>query len=152
MKNLRTMDEAFYQNNEGRIYVVAALPGWKHYDPNECPAPIRAWMQQYYPSVEIELLSADTNEYVPTEGSKNLDPSVRLSLPKPIFRLGFNAQQAEHFNRAWTTVPPDCSTMPDDFYFVLLDFPSAHLMDGCPDGYVPVMPPRDQASRDKVAE
>lgn len=121
MKNLRTVEEVFQQDGERFICSVAALPEWEHYDPDNCPAPIREWIQQHYPNVVIEQLSGD-NESSTVWESSDFDPSAGLHWPKPIFRLGFNAQQAEHFEQAWRTVSPGSHRMPKDFYFLIHEF------------------------------
>ena len=139
MKSMRTIEDAFDQINAGPTYAVAALPHWEHYDPNECPAPIREWVLQHYPYVVIEQLSGLAFEYTGVWESENLGGMFDLVLPKPIFRLGFNAKQAEYFKEVWTTVPSDCSVAPDDFYFVILDRHSAYREQGIVDIYAPVI-------------
>ena len=121
MKNLRTVEEVFQQDGERFICAVAALPALEEYDPEECPAPIREWIQQHYPEVVIEQLSGDYESSITWESS-DFDPSGGLHWPTPIFRLGFNAQQAEHFEQAWRTLPPGSPDMPKDFYFLIHEF------------------------------
>jgi hypothetical protein len=121
MKNLRTVEEVFQQDGERFICAVAALPEWEHYDPDNCPVPIREWVQQHYPDVAIEHLSDNYDGSTSWETS-DCDPSTGLHWPKPIFRLGFNAQQAEHFEQAWRTLPPGSPDMPKDFYFLIHEF------------------------------
>jgi hypothetical protein len=151
MKNLRTIEEVFQQDGERFICAVASLPGWEHYDPDNCPAPIREWIQQHYPDVVIEQLSGDYDHSTTWESS-DFDPSDGLHWPKPIFRLGFNAQQAEHFEQVWRTLPPGSPGMPKDFYFLIHEFHDPCLNNGTLDSDSPLIPPQDQSSRDKVVE
>lgn len=151
MKNLRTVEEVFQQDGERFICAVAALPAWEHYDPEDCPAPIREWIRQHYPDVVIEQLSGGY-ESSTTWSSDDCDPSGGLHWPKPIFRLGFNAQQAEHFEQAWRTLPPGSPSMPMDFYFLTHEIHEPSQGNGTLDTCAPLIPPKDQAPCDKVAE
>jgi hypothetical protein len=151
MKNLRTVEQVFREDGERFICAVTALPTWEHYNPKDCPAPIRDWIQQHYPDVVIEQLSGDYESSTTWESS-DCDPSAGLHWPKPIFRLGFNAQQAEHFEQAWRTLPPGSPGMPKDFYFLIHELHDPCLSTGAPDSCAPRIPPIDQAPRDKVAE
>ncbi len=151
MKNLRTVEQVFQQDGERFICSVAALPEWEHYDPEDCPAPIRAWIQQHYPDVVIEQLSGDYESSTTWESS-DCDLSAGLHLPKPTFRLGFNAQQAEHFEQAWRTLLPGSPSMPEDFYFLIHEFDGVPLNNKAIDSDSPLIPPKDQAPRDKVTE
>jgi hypothetical protein len=151
MKNLRTVEEVFRQDGERFVCAIAALPAWKHYDPDNCPAPIREWIQQRYPDVVIEQLSGDY-ESAAKWNSDDIDPSAGLHWPTPIFRLGFNAQQAEHFEQVWRTLPPGSPGMPKDFYFLIHELHDPCLSTGAPDVDAPLIQPMDHAPRDKVTE
>lgn len=151
MKSLRTVKQVFQQDGERIIYAVAALPAWESYDASECPAPIRDWIRQHYPDVVIEELSADY-DYSAVWKSDDCDPSKGLRFPAPIFRLGFNAQQAEHFEQVWRTVSPGSPSLPKDFYFLIYEFQGAPLSDGVPDFDAMLIPPIDLALCGKVTE
>lgn len=151
MKNLRTVVDVFQQDSERFICAVAALPEWEHYDPEVCPAPIREWIRLNYPSVVIEQLSGDY-DYSASYKSDDCDPSSGLHWPKPIFRLGFNVQQAEHFVQAWRTVPPGSASAPKDFYFLIHELRDQSLNNGPLDSCAPLIPPKDQAPEDTPTE
>ena len=151
MKNLRTVEEVFQQDGERFICAVAALPEWEHYDPDNCPAPIREWIRQHYPDVVIEQLSGD-NESSTVWESDDCNPSKGLHWPKPIFRLGFNAQQAEHFEQVWRTLPPGSLDVPKDFYFLIHEFHGTPLNNGTLDSDGALIPPIDLALCGKVTE
>lgn len=151
MKNLRTVGEVFQQDGARFICAVAALPAWEHYDPCNCPAPIREWICQHYPDVVIEQLSGDYESSTTWE-SDDCDPSTGLHWPTPIFRLGFNVQQAEHFEQVWRTLPPGSPSMPEDFYFLIHEFHDPSLTKGAVDSCAPLILPKDQAPYGKVTE
>lgn len=129
MKNLRTVEEVFQQDAERFICAIAALHGWEHYDADNCPAPIRDWVRRHYPDVVIEQLSSAYDPST-TWKSDDFDLSAGLYWPTPIFRLGFNAQQAEHFEQAWRTASPDSQGAPEDFYFLIHEFRALPSCDG----------------------
>lgn len=151
MKNLRTVEEVSRQDGERFICAVSALPEWEHYDPDNCPAPIREWIQQHYPDVVIEQLSGDY-ESSKTWISNDFDPSAGMQWPKPVFRLGFNAQQAEHFEQVWRTVLPGSPCMPKDFYFLIHEFLDPTRGSGSLDTYASRVLQKDQVSYGKVTE
>jgi len=148
---MRTVEQVFQQNGERFICVVAPLPSWEHYDAKECPAPIREWIQQHYPDVVIEELSAD-NDYSAAWSSDDCDLSNGLHLPAPIFRLGFNVQQAEHFAQVWSTLPPGSPDIPEDFYFLIHEFREPPVCNGVPYFDGALIPPIDLALCGKVTE
>ena len=118
---LRTLEQVVREDGEHPVYVVAALPEWAHYDPDECPAPIREWVEQSYPDAVVEQLSGFKLEYGFGDDSDN--PGELLNELIPMFRLGFNADQAAHFQQAWSTPPLDTPESPSSFYFVKFDSP-----------------------------
>jgi hypothetical protein len=118
MKFLRTLEDVAKQDEERPIYLVAALPEWEHYDPDDCPAPIRAWVQQHYPDVVIEQLVADfESAYV--LGDDSDIPDELLNELTPVFRLGFSAEQAKHFRLAWSSPPLEATGSPTNIYFLV---------------------------------
>jgi hypothetical protein len=117
MKFLRTVEEVAKQDEERPIYVFAALPEWEHYDPDECPAPIRLWVQQHYPDVAIEQLSGFELEYDLGDDSDIPDDFLRGLTP--VSRLGFNGEQAKHFRLAWSSPPPEATGSPTNIYFLV---------------------------------
>ena len=151
MKNLRTFEDVFEQDGERFICAVAAVPEWEHYDPNDCPAPIREWVRQHYPDVVVEELSGDY-ESATTWKSDDIDLSAGPHWPKPIFRIGFNVQQAEHFQQAWQTLPPGSPNIPEDFYFLTYTFQEPPMSNGAINSCAAPSPQEDQAQRDKVTE
>lgn len=148
---LRTVEQVFRQDNERFICVVAALPEWEHYDAKECPAPIRAWLRETYPDVVIEELSADY-DYSAAWSCDDCDLSNGLQFPAPIFRIGFNRQQAEHFQQAWRTVPLGSPDIPKDFYFVTHELQESPVSNEVPDFDGALIPPIDLALCGKVTE
>lgn len=121
MKNLRTFEQVLKQDGDDTIYAVAALPEWKHYEPDNCPAPIREWILQHYPDVVIEQLDGFARQYVMSVDDDLTNRIWTDDLPSPIFRLGFDAAQAEHFDAAWSSPPLDTEDAPSDFYFAIFD-------------------------------
>jgi hypothetical protein len=94
------------------------MPEWAYYDPDDCPAPIRAWVQQHYPDVVIEQLVADFESAYVLGGDSDI-PDGLLNELTPVFRLGFSAEQAKHFRQAWSNPPLDTPDSPTNFYFLL---------------------------------
>ena len=121
MNFLRTLEQVVREDGEHPIYVVAALPKWAHYDPDECPAPIRAWDGQQYPDVVIEQPSGFDMGYGLGDDCDN--SGVSISELTPVFRLGFNADQAAHFQQAWSNPPLDSPESPSRLYFLKFDRP-----------------------------
>jgi hypothetical protein len=136
MKFLRTLEQVALRDRERPIYGVAALPEWEHYDPDDCPAPIRAWVQQHYPDVVVEQLVAEF-EVAYVLGDESGNSGEFLNELTPIFRLGFNAEQAEHFERAWSNPPLDNLDSPSNFYFFTLDSLEAWQAKGVVSPHVP---------------
>lgn len=136
MKNLRTLEQVCEEERE-IVYVVAALPKWAHYDPEDCPAPIRKWVEEHYPEVVIEELAGFEVEYA--LGGDSDDPSKRLSdfLPTPIFRVCFDAEQAKNFQEAWSNPPLDTPDSPGNFYFLICDSLEALWSMGVPEAFDP---------------
>ncbi len=131
MKNLRTVEEVFQQDGEHFICAVAALHAWEHYDAHNCPAPIQEWIRQHHPDVVIEQLSSAYDPST-TWTSDDFDLSAGPHWPTPIFRLGFNTQQAEHFEQAWSNALPDSQGVPEHFYFLIHECRAMRSSDGKP--------------------
>ena len=118
----KTYEQTWLENKATMpTYAIAACPEWEHFDVEECPAPIRAWVEQHYPDVVIEPLSGLSFENSHSADGKNPDDFLICHLPRPIFRLGFNREQAAHFARAWSTPPLDTPDSPNNFYFMTSD-------------------------------
>ena len=122
MEYLKTMEYAYVQGGQAPVYAVAAMPEWKHYDPDNCPAPIREWLKQHYPKVQIELTEFALQYGVTNNGESSISSSVS-DIPRPICRLvGFNGEQArDHFLRAWSSPPLETEDSPCEFYFITFD-------------------------------
>jgi len=118
MNALRTYEEVYLQNSKCPIYVVTADPSWQHYHPEDCPTPIRAWIEQHYPEVAIEKLSEFSFGRSHAANNKNSDSFLWSDLPRPLFRLGFSEPQAAHFAQAWSRPPLDTSGAPSKIYFL----------------------------------
>jgi len=118
MKTLRTYEQVAQEDPLTPVYVIAACPEWPHYDSKECPAVIRAWIEQHYPEVVIEPLSGLS--FHKTVSTKQEYPHGFLlcHLPRPLFRIGFSEEQADHFFRAWSSPPLDTPEAPRDFYWL----------------------------------
>src|SRR5471030_3183064 len=116
MNFLRTLEQVFQQDGKSPIHLVAAVLEWEHYDSDECPTPIREWVLLHYPDVVIEQLIGIESDYEPDDASDI--PDDFLCGLTPIFRLGFNAEQAEHFQQAWSNPPLDTPDSPTNFYFL----------------------------------
>jgi hypothetical protein len=123
MQDLRTVEEVF--PDEAPICLVASMREWKHYHPEECPTPIREWLHEHYPDVVIEQLARFVREYVFQAPSSNARHALSALWPKPMFRLGFNGEQAKHFGEAWRTPPLDTPESPTNFYFLTVASPEA---------------------------
>jgi len=119
------------------VYVLAALRKWKHYDPEECPVPLRAWIEQHYPDVVVEKLSGLELEYELQSSSDGSRQLLSELLPMPIFRVGFNAEQAEHFQRAWSRPPLDNPDSPSQFVFLTCERAEAGQLREGGDSYAP---------------
>jgi len=119
------------------VYVLAALRKWKHYDPEKCPVPLRAWIEQHYPDVVVEKLAGIELEYELQDNSHGPAPLLSELLPLPIFRVGFNAEQAGHFRQAWSSPPLDTADSPSQFIFMTCDRGEAAQLRGVSGCYVP---------------
>ena len=69
----------------------------------------------------IEQLSGFELEYGFGDDSDN--PDVSIGELTPTFRLGFNADQAAHFQQAWSNPPLDTPESPSSLYFLKFDRP-----------------------------
>jgi hypothetical protein len=99
------------------IYAIAVYPSWEHWHPTDCPMPIREWLNEHCPDVTVEAVSG-------WNGVLSLDPygmqiMDRGAFPEPMFRLGFNAEQAEEFRLFWSNPSNSGAEMEDDFWFLI---------------------------------
>jgi len=97
------------------VYAIAISPFWSHWHHSNCPAPIRAWLNEHCPDVTVEAVSG-------WRGTACLDPYGQQimnpdSFPQPMFRLGLSAEQAEEFSRYWSAGPG--TETEDDFWFLI---------------------------------
>lgn len=118
MNHLKVAESLLCDDNIDVIYVIAADPSWEHYDPVKCPKPIREWIEKNYPSVTIAHIDGFLFRYIAFSGGDAPEIRYTTDFQQPIFWVGFNADQAEHFINAWTTPPLNMSS---EFYFLTLD-------------------------------
>jgi hypothetical protein len=117
MTTLRTLEQAWLESPEGTIFVVAAKPRWPHYDPDDCPKVIRAWLETHYPHVTIEKLSGTECDYASKDDPSQSPSSEFVS--GPMFRLDLTLEEAKNFQDAWDKPPLHTPEAPSDFDFII---------------------------------
>lgn len=114
----RCIEQIFEEEHPGRIYALAVFPEWDQWHPTNFPKSIAVWMSQHFPDVVIEPVVGWEGRTVDfPEGHELAIDS--LTMPGPIFRIGFNAEQADRFNDYWHN---ETQGAWKDFLFLDIDF------------------------------
>lgn len=119
MSALRTFEEVV---SSSVFYLISVDPSWTHYHPTELPKPIRDWLNEHLPGVQIERIAGFEFEH----GCHHTDNASGWfcnagELPHPLFWIGLTAEQASLFSAEWSRPERQPSAGQENFYFAQAD-------------------------------
>ena len=126
MRNLKSVEQAMSESDDP-IYLIFSSRAWEHHDADNCPIPIREWIERHYPDVAIEKLSGFSRKYMCVANDGKPDELLSDIFSPPVFRIGFTPEQVEHFREAWNNPPLDTPESPSNFYLVTCGQTDVHL-------------------------